>query len=284
MLKVEQTQITVNMSEDGSPITEIRNKAFLSRKSVHRLIVGDSVQKIGDWAFAHMENLEILVLPCHEISWGKQVFLGCKNLAQIQITGDESENEATPWLLASAVRILKDESLLLPEKAGNRICHREWLNKYDKKLIHFLESPDEEGFDPVFIGWFNVEDVDDQLPRHLEKRRIEKAELVWQRLLYPDFLSEKEEKLLADYLKKHMPGDGNEEHTAAFDVLCDGEKHYGQDIRYMHILEREKLLSEELIDALLDRMESASAEIKAFLINKKMESAQKKDFFEEFEL
>lgn len=284
MLKVEQTQITVSLSEDGIPVTEIKAKAFLSRKSVHKLIIGDSVQKVGDWAFAHMENLEILELPRHEMKWGKQVFLGCKNLMQIQIAGDESENAATPWLLASAIRVLKEESLLTPEIAGSCVSHREWLKKYDEKLIRFLESPDEEGFDPVFIGWFNVEDVDDQLPRHLEKRRREKTELVLQRLLYPDHLAAGDEEILKDYLKDHMPGEGKKDHTTVFDVLCDREKEYGQDIRYMHILEREDLMTEQILDALLDRMESPSAEVKAFLLNKKAESAQTKDFFEEFEL
>lgn len=284
MLHVEQTQINVELSEDGSPITEIKSKAFLSRKSVHKLTVGDSVERIGDWAFAHMENLEILVLPLHEIVWGKQVFLGCRNLMQIQIRGDESADAALPWLLASAVRILKDESLLRPKEAGSRMYHREWLKKYDKALLHFLQSPDEEGFDPVFIGWFNVEDVDDQLPRHLEKRRVEKAELALQRLLYPNFLEKRDESFLADYLKNHMPGGNGAEHTVVFDVLCDEEKEYEQDIRYMQILEREGLLTEKIMDALIERMRYPSAEVKAFLLNRKGEVVQKKDIFEEFEL
>lgn len=284
MLNVEQTQIDVNLSEDGTPVTEIKSKAYLSRKFVHRLTVGDSVQKIGDWAFAHMENLETLVLPLHEMTWGKQVFLGCRNLKQIQIRGDESGNGATPWLLASAVRILKDESLLRPEKAGSGIYHREWLKEYDDALIRFLEASDEEGFDPVFIGWFNVEDVDDQLPRHLEKRRIEKAELTLQRLLYPDLLDKKNKRFLDDYLKNHMPGEKIREHMTVFDVLCDAEKEYEQDIRYMQILDREELLTENILDALLADMKYPSAEVKAFLLKKKGEITQKKDIFEEFEL
>lgn len=284
MRKVEQTQITAGLSEDGSPLTEIAAKAFLSRKAVHKLMVADSVQKIGDWAFAHMENLETLVLPCHEIIWGKQVFLGCHNLMQIQIAGDESQNDVTPWLMASAVRVLKEDSLLTPETAGSRVHHGEWLEKYDERLIRFLKSPDEEGFDPVFIGWFNVEDVDDQLPRHLKKRRREKTELVLQRLLYSEHLSAGDEEILKDYLEKHMPGEGKQEHTVAFEVLCDGENEYGQDIRYMQLLEREGLLTEQILDSLLERMESPSAEVKAFLLNKRAEGAQKKDFFEEFEL
>lgn len=284
MLNVEKTQISVELSGDGTPVTEIKSKAFLSRKAIHKLIVGDSVQRIGDWAFAHMENLEVLVLPRHEMTFGKQVFLGCKNLMQIQIREDESENPATPWLMASAIRILKEESLLQPEKAGSSAFHREWIQKYDERLVHFLTAPDEEGFDPVFIGWFNVEDVDDQLPRHLKKRREEKAELVLQRLLYAECLSEKEKGRMVEYIRQHMPGGEKKDHTAVFDVLCDGEMDYGMDVRYMQILERENLLPEEIMDALLENMKAPSAETKAFLLAKKGDLTQKKDIFEEFEL
>lgn len=284
MLRVEQTQIEVNFSEDGSPVTEIKSKAFLSRKAVHKLILGDSVQKVGDWAFAHMENLETLVVPRHEIMWGKQVFLGCRQLMQIRIRGDESENAATPWLMASAIRILKDERLLQPEKAGSSVYHREWIQNYDEELIHFLETPDEEGFDPVFIGWFNVEDVDDQLPKYLEMRRLEKAELTLQRLLYSKHLSEKAERVLAGYLKDHLPSEEKKDHITVFEMLCDEEREYGQDVRYMQILEKEGLLTEEILDGLLESMKSPSAEVKAFLLNKKGEITQKRDIFEEFEL
>lgn len=284
MRNVEQTQIDVSFAEDGSPLTEIKNKAFLSQKSVYKLSVGESVNKIGDWAFAHMENLELLILPPHELTWGKQVFLGCRKLEQIQIRGDESGNPATPWLLASAVRILKDDSLLCPELAGSSVHHEEWMKKYDEKLVHFIEAPDEEGFDPVFIGWFNVEDVDDQLPRHLKKRREEKAELILQRLLYPDCLEEKSKNVLVGYLKEHMPGEEKREHIEAFHVICREDDKYEQDVRYMQLLEREGMLQECMIDALLDSMKNPSAEVKAYLLNKKAEMTCEKDVFEAFEL
>lgn len=283
MVKREQTCITVDVKSDGNPVTEIENKAFLSQKSVHELILPDSVRKVGDWAFAHMENLEKVVIPCHAMIWGKQVFLECNRLSEIQIRNDESQNPATPFLMASAVHIMKEEKLLQPERAGNKKEHQKWLEEYDKALLHFLEEPDEEGFDPVFIGWFDVEDMDDQLPRHLKKRREQKAQLVLQRLLYPSYLPEKEKKLLVDYLKDHLPdGEKKREHTVAFSLLCDGEMEYGQDIRYMRILEKENLLSENLILALIDGMENPSPEVTAFLLKKKGEMLQEKNIFEEF--
>lgn len=284
MINREKTLIEVNVSENGDPVTEIGNKEFLSFKSVYKLVIGENVRKIGDWAFAYMEKLEQVVLPCHDIVWGKQAFLGCGRLMKIQIREDESGNPGTPWFLASAVRILKEEKLLKPEKAGSSVNHREWIKEYDKSLFQFIESPDQEGFDPVFIGWFDVEDTDDQLPRHLLKRRTEKTELILQRLLYPDFLTEKEENILKDYLRKHMPGKEKRDHEVVFEVLCDEEKEYARDMRYMRILEEKQLLGEDVLNAFLENMENFSPEIKAFLLRKKGEMMMEKDIFEAFEL
>lgn len=281
---VEQTVIRVELAEDKSPVTEIPRKAFLSRKAVRELQIGDSVQRIGDWAFAHMEGLETVELPFHAMIWGKQVFLGCSRLTRIQIRGAESTCAAIPYLMASAVRILKEESLLQPERAGSAAYCGKWIKSYDEKLLHFLMAPDEEGFDPVFIGWFEVKDIDDQLPGYLLKRRMDKAELVLQRLLYPDFLTFAEEEALADYLKNHLPGEGKREHMVVLELLCDGEKEYGQDIRYMQLLDREGLLTESVLEALLNGLEAPSAEVKAFLLNRKAKITEKKDIFDEFVL
>ena len=60
-------EIVVAFSEEGEAITQIGGKAFLSCKSIKKLEIAGSVTGIGDWAFAHMQNLEILILPRHEL-------------------------------------------------------------------------------------------------------------------------------------------------------------------------------------------------------------------------
>lgn len=280
-----ESEAAVSLSPDGTPVTEIGDKAFLSCKSVEKLVIGDSVEKIGDWAFAHMQKLKVLVLPCREISLGRKVFLDCEELMQIQIRGDNSGNPGTPFLMASAVRILKNETLCSPKKAGDTILHKEWIKEYDKALLHFIQEDDKEGFEPVFIGWFHVEDTDEQIPRYLERRRREKIELIFQRLFYPFCLDEKDRNLLYRYLREHMPGGSREkEHTLVFSMLCDPDTEYSKDIRYIKMMEEAGGLSVQIIQQLLDHMESSSAEVTAYLLKKQSQTVKNEDYFAGFDL
>lgn len=276
-------EIVVAFSEEGEAITQIGAKAFLSCKSIKKLEIAGSVTGIGDWAFAHMQNLEILILPGHELCLGKKVFLNCIRLMQIQVTGYESGNPGTPWFLASAVRVLQREELCKPEWAGSADKHMEWMQAYDSALLSFLEEADEEGFEPVFIGWFHVEDMDEQIPRYLKKRRKEKAQLVLQRLFYPDYLTEDRKERLYAYIRKHVTCEGNEkEHTAVFDLFCDPQEKYAQDVRYCKILKESGCLNDSLIRGLFDGIKNPSPEVTAYLLRQQAEGRQDEDFFSTF--
>lgn len=277
----EESEVYVELSGEGKPINEIGAKAFLSCKSVERLILSDNILKIGDWAFAHMQKLKVLILPQNELILGKKVFLDCEELMQIQIRNDESGNPGTAYFMASAIRILKNEALCKPEKAGSKTGHKEWMKEYDRALCHFLEERDEEGFEPVFIGWFHVEDTDEQLPRYLTRRRREKTELVFQRLLYPMYLDETSRNVLYEYLRDHMPeGRKEKEHTMPFSMLCDPQLKYGKEIRYIKLLDEAKALRAAAIPPLL-LQKDGSAEVTAFLLQKQQTLQKEKDFFSE---
>ena len=187
--------------------------------------------------------------------------------------------------MASAVRVLKKEELCRPEMAGRSASHREWLKAYDSELLHFIQEEDAEGFEPVFIGWFHVEDTDEQIPRYVRKKREEKVELILQRLLYPEYLSGEDRALLEQYLREHMPyGSRAEEHTVVFDMICNPSMEYGTDIAYMKILEKAGCLTKETISLLMEQMEEAAAEITAFLLKTQAELSEGNDYFSEFEL
>ena len=280
-MNMEKVMLEIEKVDD----TEVKAKAFLSCKTVGKLVLEDSVTVIGDWAFAHMQNLHTLVLPVHEITLGKKVFLDCEKLKEIQIRNDESGNPGTPFFMASAVRVLKKEELCRPEMAGKSAFHKEWMRKYDNALLRFIQEEDEEGFEPVFIGWFHVEDTDEQIPRYVRKKREEKVELIFQRLLYPEYLSGEHRALLEKYLREHMPyGSRAKEHTVVFDMLCDPSTEYGTDIAYMKILENAGCLTKETISLLMEQMEEAAAEITAFLLKTQAELSEGNDYFSEFDL
>lgn len=280
-----EEELIVAFSERGEAITQIGPKAFLSCKSIKKLEIAGSVTEIGDWAFAHMQNLETLILPRRELRLGKKVFLDCIHLTQIQIEEDESGNPGMPYFLASAVRVLEKEELCKPEWAGSTDGHREWMKAYDRVLLPFLEEADTEGFEPVFIGWFHVEDMDEQIPRYLKKRRKEKAQLVLQRLFYPDYLTEDGKENLYDYIRKHVIcGEKEKEHTAVFDLFCDPQETYGQDVRYCKILKESGCLNDSLIKELFDQMDNPSPEVTAYLLRQQAEGRQEEDFFDSFTL
>lgn len=280
-----EEEVLVAFDKQGKPFGAIGAKAFLSCKTIKKLEIAGSVTEIGDWAFAHMQNLEMLVLPCRELKIGKKAFLDCEKLMKIQIMGDESNNPGTSWLMASAVRTLKKYNLCKPDVAGRKETHKEWIKAYDKELLSFLEESDEEGFEPVFIGWFHVENIDEQIPRYLEKRRREKAELVLQRLLYADYMQEETLNSLYDYVKEHIPEKGGrKEHISVYELFCEMDSEYGKDIRYLKILEKSGCLNQYVMEKLLADIKEPSAEVMAYLLKRIAGEKKENDFFDEFML
>lgn len=267
----------------GEPITHIAPKAFLSCKGVQCLHLPDSVEHIGDWAFAHMQQLTDLYLPTRPITFGKQVFLDCENLKRIHLTPDTSGNEGLALMLGAVVTILQDASLLHPELAGNKDTHDKWLADFDMAATSFMESSDEQGFEPVFYGWFNDEDADStQLPKYLHKRRAQKLELAYLRLRYPLHLQPSLKALLQDYLTDHLPdGKHAQEHTITWELL---PQYCKDELVYVQILEDAGALTATNIPALLEHLHQASPEIIAYLLRLQGNLQQKSNFFDNFSL
>lgn len=264
------------------PVKKIAPKAFLSCKTILELVLPDSISEIGDWAFAHMKNLKRLTLPKNQLTFGKNVFLDCGQLSEILITNDTSDNPGTGLLLASAVTILDNMELCRPDLAGSDTTHKEWLAKYDDALTTFLEAPDDSGFDPVFLGWFHVEDLESQRTRFVLQRRKKKTQLCFLRLLYDLGLSKISRKKLQDYLVSHMPkGELCQEHIVPFTELCQV---YNTDVRYLQCVADAGYITSDTIAALMDGLSNASLEVKALLLRYQQEFFQGMDFFAGLEL
>ena len=279
------TKFTVPAYRDGTPVTEIAPKAFLSCKTIRKLIIPDTVTHIGDWAFAHMKNLEELVIPFHRISYGKKVFLDCGHLKKIEVSGRSGDKEGIAYFLASVITILKKDILWSPERAEDKRWQGGWMKAYDEAVEEYLTAPDEEGFEPVFIGWFNDEDADVQRPRYLEQKQKDKIRLVLQRLLYPEFLSADRKAVLQAYLADHMPdGRCREEHTWVADMICDERMEYHNDVRYLKILEESGCLNSNNIKILLEALSDSNPEMAAYLLRLSGRGSENGDFFQSLEL
>ena len=183
---------------NGKSLTVIGTKAFLSCRSIEQLVLPRTVDRIEDWAFAHMKNLKEIVLPVKDIFLGKKVFLGCRNLKSVKFSGIEGIYEGIPCFLASMVTLMEGRPVGL-ELAGSSEGQWKWLEEYDAALLQYLDREDIYGFEPAFIGWFNVEDVDDQQQDFVRERRKCKISLAFQRLFCRAGMSRETEKELSTY-------------------------------------------------------------------------------------
>jgi len=243
--------------EREAEYTEVEDKAFLSNKSIRRLILPKNIERIGNWAFAHMHLLERIEIPKNNITLGKQCFLDCQKLREIVVTGDDSENPGNAFFLYSVVSILQKPLLFLPEEIGSKEKHAAFMKNYDAAVSAFLKAPDDDGYEPFFLGWFNDEDADGvQKPRYEKQRREEKMLLARQRLRYSMALSEEGRKELTMYLTEHF------EQV----LLSMYSEHFGADVEYVKVLEVAGLLTEENRNKLVELLSPGDPEVMAYLL------------------
>ena len=208
---------------DTASYTEIGNKAFLSCKTILHLELPSHIVKINDWAFAHMHNMTTLVCPSNKIEFGKDVFKDCHQLTKITLYPDYTNNQGLPYFLANSIRILKCKELLNTSICSNLSLYNDWIKNYDTSIIKYIEADDLIDYEPVFYGWFNVEDSDlKQLPLYLKNLRYKKVFLCVNRLSYPTHLSLTHKEKLESYLLAHLPNDNmNPAHTATLDYILE---------------------------------------------------------------
>lgn len=286
--KENDTRVVLPEQIEGLPLTVIAAKAFLSCRTVERLELPDTLEQVEDWAFSHMKNLREIVFSPKEIQFGKKVFLGCDSLEKISLRGVKDQYEGIPFFLASMVKWMSDIPVKLA-LAGDPQGQWEWLDTYDRALLDFLDKPDDMGFEPAFIGWFHVEDVDDQKQNYICERRKCKLRLTLQRLRYPAGASRDTQKRLGTFLL----GTGETQKDTRtcklpkipplFMELCR-EEGYGHDIRYFQIWQHVGGFALYSPQFLLEQLPEADPEVRAFLMKCSLSQEREEDFFEGMEL
>ena len=270
---------------NGMPVTKISAKAFLSCKTITSLVISDNITDIEAWAFAHMKNLKEISLPTNNITFGKDVFLDCPELVQINLTNDKSDNPGTASYLTFAVTGMKNMSLVKPYEAGNKELHSKWLKEYDTAINSYIQSADDYGFEPVFYGWFNDEDADvEQRPAYIEERIETKTELAINRLLYPMYLTDEDNQIFSDYLLGQM------EESPVESVLWRlYTTKYIDDIRYADILIETGCVNKDNLNVLLEDLQNKHLcdtypEVVAIFLRCKLENKEDNDIFSTFVL
>ncbi len=263
-------EVQIPAQIEGMPVTEISKKAFLSKKNLRRVMLPDTLTEVGDWAFAYCGSLEQLILPRRQIQFGRSVFLECGRLSLMGIAGKE---EAVGALLAAAVTMMQAPYLLDIPGAGSR----EWLAKWDARMLDILHRPDDEGYSrQVLCGEEDYGSTD--LNAYLQEKRREKVRILLLRLLYPDMLPEAVRRELEEYLREHTKGRGSEE---TWQVVL---QEHGDERRYYQLFMELGCARAENFEGLLEDMGEGHPEMKAYLMRYQAEKLGHGDFFAGLEL
>lgn len=253
---------------EGMPVSRIDKKAFLSRKNLRRVFLPDSLEEIGDWAFAYCGGLREVRLPCLELRFGKAVFMECGCLERL--TGTRAQGE----LLAAAVTAFDAYYLLDLQSAGSS----DWLAKWDSRLMAVMQTPETEGYSrQVLCGEEDYGSTD--LYAYTSGRRRQKARLALLRLLFSESLSNDRRTILENFLRGHAKGSASGEE--AWQVVLE---EHGNDRAYYSLFAELGCITEENFDESLGDIGEEYPEMKAFLLRYKEEKLGVKDFFAGLEL
>lgn len=273
-------KLVVPAEIDNKPVTAIERKAFLSCKTIKNIMLPDTIEEIGDWAFAHMEGLRTIMIPHHALTRGKELFLGCKRLREIIVDGSDEEkafrtSQGLGRMLAMAVTVLHDYFLFDPVDVGSDA----WMKRWDDKLMALVELDDLDGFEELWTcGEEDYEGKDYDIKSYPVEKRKMKLRIVYFRLLYPYKISERIDTALKAYLAGHTKGTDSPQ---AWELIITEHKN---DLEYYRIFAEAGGVTEENFDALLADMDGADAEIKAYLLRYKEEHFSGKDAFGAFDL
>lgn len=296
---------------EGYPVAVIDRKAFLSRKSLCRILLPDCVEEVGDWAFAHCDSLAEVSFPRREVRFGRAAFKDCRSLKRIVVRDSAREcrteqgesgsgacrkqDEMKPGerekrgcgtdslsresafgaeLLAAAVTMLDANYLLNLSEAGSR----EWLEQWDIRLLSVLRASDSDGY--ISQSVYGEEDyIGTDLEEFTNARRKAKVRLAFLRLLHPQGLSQSLKGELEQYLRSLTKGQATEE---TWQVI---REEHGSHREYYALFAELGCIRQDNFDGILGDIGENSPEMKAFFL-KYMGERRKEtgDFFESLEL
>lgn len=285
----EQKMFSVKGYEGGGAVLDlsaytdlgrIDRKAFLSCKSLKRLILPASVEWIDDWAFSKCTNLQkVEIRKVYEKNiLGRGAFEGCTALTQMSFL-DSEEHLAN--LLTLTINRMPNELLFRSDDLGEQT----WYEKWDIALLSFLKSDEEEegikntvcgeediSYDPV--GMVDGE-MPGETPDFVKAVVKNKCFLCFQRLTFDTGLCAQTREILCRYIVDRSFGKKN---PAAWITLledCSEELSYYQ--LYLEIVKPSK----KELEIMIQNVNATKMQVKAFLINEASKKEEGSSFLED---
>lgn len=278
-----ETNLVLPPQIEGYPVAVLDRKAFLSRKSLCSILVPDSMEEVGDWAFAHCDSLREISFPRRKVRFGRDILKGCGNLERIAVRdpgeseGEEkraAESTSFRELLAASVTMLDAGYLLDLPAAGSEA----WLEQWDIRLRSILRSSDTEGY--ISQSVYGEEDyIGMDLEEYICERRREKVRLSFLRLLHPQKLHPSLKEELEQYLRSLTKGKAGEE---TWQVL---RQERGGCREYYELFAGLGCITKDNLDGILTDTGEENPEMKAFFLKYMGERQEGTlDFFRDLEL
>ena len=257
---------------DGLPVTKIFKKAFLACKLLKEVSLPDTVEEIGDFAFALCDHLSLIRFPRKELKLGQNIFKNDNELAEIVVGGDEKASA----LLAASPVVMNADYLIDTLNAGSA----EWYKMWDQKLVDLLGRKDDEGYHLYVLC--GEEDLHFDYDQYIVYIQEKKSGLCMLRLLHATNISNQVKDKLVNCLAEHVKEENCNEKGSnpVFDYLI---KNHGNDEIYYEMLINEGIITKDNKERLIILLGDRFPQAKAYLINS-FNSAGESDFFDGMEL
>lgn len=252
----------------GRRVCGISKKAFWGNKNLFFVVLPDTIEEIGDWAFGNCSMLERIRFPERELRIGTQMLRDCVRLQKIVFgNGDESLAK----LSAMAVAELGAE-YLLRQQAGSRI----WYQNLDARIIETMRESEETV--QSRLVYCAEEDMLSKQEEAFCMQKKRKARIAFRRLLYGEPPAQEEKSILTEYLLSETKGCGTE---AAWEAVKESG---GESFYYIDKLLEIGALHERNIGEALEDIGKEQVELRAYLLKQWKTPQRQKTLWDMLEL